>query len=264
MLKNNIKIHLQIICFTLFISCQSNKKIIKDNLVFKIYTYSFENKLKASAMPEIKKDFIFSSHKRRFEYLLLNVPKIHTHQLTNERNKIFNFFPDTLKIKESYLKKLVSDKKLNLYFKITYNALSHSKSKPHAIFNQNELMEIVSKFFYCDEVNPDTSIQSHVCIGLNGLKETKWKKDYILLEAFCFETIFNDFDKDSSIIYNSYLLEKSNSIQYFKKNIISLDNYLENVKHDLFKRMKTNLILKQELLRYYEINKDNLPFKLVN
>ena len=32
----------------------------------------------------------------------------------------------------------------------------------------------------------------HVCIGLNEVKEASWAKDYTLLEAFCFEAIFEN------------------------------------------------------------------------
>jgi hypothetical protein len=70
-------------------------------------------------------------------------------------------------------------------------------------------MEVSSKFFYCDQVNPDTSIQAYVCVGLNGVKEAKWNKDYTLLEAFCYEGIFTQFDNERSHIWDAFVSEKS-------------------------------------------------------
>ena len=100
----------------------------------------------------------------------------------------------------------------------------------------------------------------HVCIGINGMKETQWEKDYTLVAAFCFEAIFNDLDNEDSQIRGAYVSEKNESSVQFRKNITTLDKYLEDVKLDLFTRMKNNAILKEELLTYYELNKNNLAF----
>jgi hypothetical protein len=127
----------------------------------------------------------------------------------------------------------------------------------------DELMEVASKFFYCDKVNPDTSVQSHVCIGINGLKEIKWEKDYTQLAAFCYEAIFTDLDKDNSKIDESYTSEKKLAREKYRKNITTLDKYLEDVKLDLFNRMKNSTTLKEELWAYYELNNNNLSFKIV-
>ena len=123
-------------------------------------------------------------------------------------------------------------------------------------------MEVDSKFFNCDLVNPDTTVQSHVCVGINGLREVQWQKDYTLLAAFCYEAIFHDFDRDVSPISEAYDSEKKKACQKYRPHITSLDRYLEDVKLELFERMRNDAVLKKELLDYYESNKDKLAFKL--
>ena len=156
-----------------------------------------------------------------------------------------------------------SSKKLVSYFEETAKYIKNSNIPRTTSYTQDELMEVASKFFYCDKVLPDSSIQAHVCVGLNGVKEAKWEKDYTLLQAFCYEGIFNQFDNENSQIWDTFVSEKKKSADQFKMNITSPDQFLNDVKLELFKRMKNNDTLKKELLAYYELNKTNLAFNVV-
>ncbi len=248
----------------LFTSCQLNNDLIKNEIAIKIYTYQDSNAIKASAMPELKADSELQPFARRFDYLLINVSEIHQTDKFEKRNKILSLYPDTIKLKRKYLKEFIHDKKLSVYFTKTYNAIEQNQSSKKVEFSTEELMEVASKFFFCDSVLPDTTVQAHVCIGLNGVKEAQWTKDYTLLEAFCYEAIFSDFDKDSSQVWELFGDVKSQSESYFQKEMQSLESYLENVKNEVFKRMKTDSILKNNLLDYYDKNQSNLAFKIVN
>lgn len=248
----------------LFTSCQLNNDLIKNEVAIKIYTYQDSNAIKASAMPELKADSELQPFARRFDYLLINVSEIHQTDKFEKRNKIWSLYPDTIKLKRKYLNEFSTDKKLKHYFGKTYDAIQQNQSKKNVDYSTEELMEVASKFFYCDKVFLDTTIQAHVCIGLNGIKEAQWTKDYTLLEAFCFEAIFNDLDKDSSQVWESFGAIKSQSESYFQKDMQSLESYLENVKNEVFKRMKTDSILKKNLLDYYDKNQSNLAIRIVN
>lgn len=215
-------------------------------------------------MPEIKQESELTKYKGRFYYLLMNVPEIHLPEKHKERTKLSKLYPDTIKIQQLYLKKYSQDKKLAGYFEETFAPIKNPGLQISKAYTANELMEVASKFFYCDKVNSDTSVQAHVCVGLNGIKEAKWKKDFTLLEAFCYEGIFNDFDNDSSRIWESFVSEKKKSCEQYRMNITTLDQYLEDVKLNLFERMKNNNSLKKELLEYYELNRSNLALKIIN
>jgi hypothetical protein len=97
---------------------------------------------------------------------------------------------------------------------------------------------------------------------LNGINEAKWNKDYVLLEAFCYEAIFYNLDKEYSEIDETYSFEKLQACEKFKPQIESLESYLNEVKNDLFERMKNNKILKEKLLEYYIQNKTNVAFEI--
>jgi hypothetical protein len=218
----------------------------------------------ASAMPKLRSESKLNQYNRRFEYLLINVPEIHFPQKAERRKEIWDLYPDTTKLKRLYLNEYIHDEKLTNYFDLTKTAICNGNFESKITFNIDELMEVASKFFYCDKVFTDTTIQSHVCIGLNGISEANWSKDYRLLEAFCYEAIFNDLDKDISEIDESYSFEKKEACQKYKSMIVTLDLYLEDVRNELFVSMKNNLVLRTELLEYYEHNKSNLAFKIMN
>lgn len=109
---------------------------------------------------------------------------------------------------------------------------------------------------------PDTSIQAHICVGLNGIKEAEWENDYTLLEAFCYEGIFTAFDNKDSKLWDEFVSLKRKAAEKYKGGIVSLDGYLEKVKLELFKTMESSPILKQELMNYYKTNKSNLAFEI--
>lgn len=261
--KNIMTKHLSILILLLSLSCQAQRSIITDHVTIKISTYKYGNEMKVSPMPELKAESGLMKYKRRFEYLIMNISEIHLPARSKDRKRIFDLYPDTTEIKRLYLKALNDDKKLVGYFEETKAPISDPKVKVNKMYTSDELMEVASKFFYCDKVNPDTSIQSRICIGVNGLSEAKWEKDYTLLSAFCYEAIFNDLDQDVSQIRESYRSEKKNSTEQFRKNMTALDKYLEDVKEDLFTRMKNNVILQKALLDYYQLHKNDLAFEII-
>ena len=229
-----------------------------------VYTYEYEGKIQASAMPELKSESNLKDFSRRFEYLLINVSKMHQPDYAERRTKIWSLYPDTSKLKRLYLNKFIGDKNLVNYFETTYSGITDTSFKPTISFTEDELMEVASKFFFCDKVFPDTAVQSHVCVGLNGISEANWNRDYTLLEAFSYEAIFNDLVRDSSKIDESYSIEKKEACERYKSTMSTLDQYLVDVRNDLFVRMKNDPVLKSVLVKYYEENQNNLSFKITN
>lgn len=255
---------LLIIIAVLSVSYRSDNSITREHVTIVLYPYESDGKMKVSALPELKAESELNKYKRRFEYILMNVPEIHKPENADRRKKIWDLYPDTTELKRLYLNEYVQDKKLVGYFKEMAQHIQNPNMTKKLNFSQDELMEVASKFFYCDKVLPDTSVQAHVCIGLNGINEANWSKDFTFLEAFCFEGIFNDLDKDTSLIWDSFVSLKDESEIKHRSEISSLDDYLEKVKLDVFKQMKNNGILKTVLLEYYEMNKANVAFKIIN
>jgi hypothetical protein len=253
-----------ILLLSCLVSCQVSDSIIRQHVIIDVYTYEYENEKRAAAMPEIKSNSPLKKYKRRFDYLLLNISEIHLPEKSDERNEIFSLYPNKSKIKKLYLEKYIQDKRLVAYFEEALAPINNPDITRTKTYTSDELMQVASKFFYCDQVLPDTVVQAHVCIGLNGIKEAVWEKDYTLLAAFCYEAIFSDFDNDPSAIWDSFVAEKTKASQKYKPALITMDQYLLDVRLDLFERMQNNEILKQKLLDYYELNKTNLAFKIIH
>jgi len=193
---------------------------------------------------------------------LINVSQIHLPDSAERRKEIWNLYPDTLALNQRYVNEYLQDEKLNAYFEASFAAINDSKFTAALTFKEEELMEVASKFFYCDRVFPDTSIQSHVCIGLNGVNEANWVKDFTLLEAFCYEAIFDDLVKDTSELESVYLAQKKQACAKYKPTLANLDQYLLDVRKELFLRMKEERVLKSLLMDYYRVNSGNLAFRI--
>ncbi len=237
---------------------------LKEHVEVKIYAYKARGVTQVSAMPEIKEGSEYAAYKKRFDYLLINLPILHKPTAVEKRRQLNAYYPDSAKIQKAYLEEYEQDSTLMHYFKTTAAPIDNPKFLRQIQFTEAELMEVSSKFFFCDKVLPDSGIQAHVCVGLNGIKEAQWEKDYTLLEAFCYEAIFTAFDNDSSQLWDDFVLNKRESTAQFRKGIISLEQYLEHVKLELFRRMESSEVLKQELLEHYKKNQDNLAFTLTD
>ena len=227
-----------------------------------IKEYEFDGKKSVGGGPKVfKKDdklggFI-KAHDIRFEYLLF--------KNFNLFQNSFSDFPDSNKIDQDFCKNVLQDSivLVNLT-NLCPKKISNWKSSPQ-VFNLNELTMVASKFFYCDEISEsDTSIQYHICIGINGVNDLPKDKDFTLLEAFSIEAIM-------------YYLSKKNEPKFFKEfddyhSFVSLENrknftnfidMLSNVRNSCYSFMEQNEDLSAKLLRYYSQNRDNFNFILL-
>ena len=130
-------------------------------------------------------------------------------------------------------------------------------------YSKSELMKVASRFFLCDRVNPDTTIYWHVCIGLNGQEEEGWKRDFTLLEAFCFEAIFDGLrskNENKTRFMNNFLKFVKEAEMDFKN--LSFELMLEKARNEVFMKMENDNDLQILLLEYYKDNKYQLPFRI--
>lgn len=193
-----------------------------------------------------------NKYPRRFRYILLN--KSHF------QNHYDSLYPDTIRINRLYTTALSKDSLFVRYF----NWLARPFIRPdmeREKYNGNELMLVAARFFSCDGVRKDSTISSHICINLNGLKDAGFAKDYTLLEAFCFEAIFESLDKGFVENFKRYIREGE---QANRTSGATLDGYLIKVRQYCFSRMEKDESLKQALVEYYTRNTSNLPFVITD
>lgn len=193
---------------------------------------------------------------RRFHYILQNKSSF--------QNMYEKLYPDTARINQLYTASLLAD---TLFMKYFNQLIAPFSEQPAAVtkFSQIELMQVASRFFYCDAVKKDATISSHICITLNGLQGITFTKDYTLLEAFAFEAIFENYytpDKKRNLFITNFLTYIKEGEQKEKVLVASPDAYLKKVRAYCFTKMEQDKDLKQVLLDYYIKNKDSFLFRI--
>lgn len=193
------------------------------------------------------------SHSIRYEYILFkNLEKY---------KEIGEYYPDKQKIEEEFCNRVLNTPSvLSLLSSLSPEKLASWQNEPDT-FSVEELMLVASRFFYCEKVNEkDTSIQSHVCVGINGIKDLYYHKDLTLLEAFSIEAILKGLHKKNPAFYNEFITYKEAISRQNKKECKDLGSYLQQIREQCYNKMQNSKALKETLLSYYRTNRDNLKF----
>jgi hypothetical protein len=227
-----------------------------------IQTFEQNGVRKAAAMASHAPKSAYSAYKRRFDYIILNTPKIHAADQAEARKKLFGLYPDTLALKAEYLRLLFMDSTLSSNILTMMHAIDQKgegQQKTH--FTKEELFTVASRFFLIDSITPKGKIQTHICIGINGQQELANSAQFHLLAAFCYEAIFNDFEKQSSPIDSVFEFHRKEMSEIIlkdkKRNRISFYQQL------LFQKMASAAFFQQALLEYYESHRGDLPFEIL-
>ncbi len=247
------------------LSCRD--KLYKDEIdkdkfcqYFNIKTghYVADGKSHKTASAEINKitndkvSAFIQEHSRRFEYI---ITKIFTSVAKGD--KTF----DSSSLNSRFCKAISTDTFYN-YFTLLTSGDRSQRSNKSLSFTVPELMRVASRFFMCDNISEkDTAIGYHICIGINGIAELETKRDYTVLEAFCFEAIFTSLRKKSKFIddFNNFLTKASRDN---KEHFIDFQTHLTTVKNICYAFMEKDKNLENTLMKYYNQNIDNINFKI--
>jgi hypothetical protein len=234
---------------------------IASQLHIDIQTFEQNGIQKAAAMASHAPKSAYSTYKRRFDYIILNTPKIHAVDQAEARKKLFALYPDTLELKAEYSRLLFMDSTLRTNLLSMMNAIvQKGEGQQQTQFSKAQFFEVASRFFLIDSITPKGKIQTHICIGINGQQELANSAQFHLLAAFCYEAIFTDFDKEVSLIdqvFEQHRMEISEQISSGKKR-----QAIHFYQQLLFQKMASDAVFQEALLKYYELNRDNLPFEI--
>lgn len=237
-------------------SCQ-----IASQLHIDIQTFEQNGVQKAGAMAWHSPKSAYSAYKRRFDYIILNAPKIHAPDQAEARKKLFGLYPDTLELKAEYLRILIQDSTLSTNVLTMMRAIDASGvGQPKAPFSKAQFFEVASRFFLIDSISPKGKIQTHVCIGINGQQELANSAQFHLLAAFCYEAIFTDFDKEVSVIDEVFEIHRQELSEIILKD--KKRNRISFYQQVLFQKMAKDVLFQKALLEYFESHRGDLPFEI--
>ena len=197
------------------------------------------------------------AHPHRYDYLIVKYYDSLSAGITNNR---------ALNLDSVLCEKLRVHDRFTLNFSQLTPSRFQSALHSKAIFTQEEYFLAASRFFYCDTVyRHDTSIGSHICIGINGRKSLPADRDLTALEAFSFEAIFSSLTSKNSPAFASDFSEAiDTSLARHKKHFTSFDVLLRNVRQDCYTSMIQSKDLRKKLIRYYQKHKTTVNFVLEN
>jgi len=193
---------------------------------------------------------------RRFRYVLMNK--------TRFQGIYEKYYPDTIRINRLFTDSLRMDTSFMHVFGLLSMPFTGQKT-PAIRFSRQQLMTVAARFFYCQAVRTDSGIASTICVGRNGLEELGSFPDQSLLEAFCFEAIFEKY-YTSPGIKNLFIARVLSFIEEGRQRYIHLfpnkELYLQTVRQYCFEKMEQDDALATALLDYYEANKSSLAFAI--
>lgn len=235
---------------------------ITSELHVEIQTYEQNGVLKAAAMASHSPNSAYRAYKRRFDYIIFNTPALHTKEQAAARDKLFGLYPDTLAMKAEYKRLLYLDSAFSSNLLTTMSAIdAKGEGAIKTQFSEKEFFELAARFFFIDSILADTSFQTHICIGINGVNQINDQKDLTQLAAFCYEAIFSDFDREASVIDQVFEKHKNELEQKMKSGEINKAD-IEALRNELYTRMAQDLVFQKVLLVAFDLNKANLAFKI--
>jgi hypothetical protein len=232
------RIALLVICFAIT-SCGNHLQIsdVQSADLNKYFTLEktkngFTNKI--NSIRGDKVSVFIDQHKMRFDYLSFKTMM-----------KLFPMKETELSQKEERYRSMVSSRDFYTNFLSLTGTLTNPL-KPG--FSKTELMLVASRFFYCDKVNPDSSVSYHICVGINGQHLIVPTRDLTSLEAFAIEAIFYymDHDKDFFNHTNKNVREIS---EEERRSYTDKSSYLTRVRDRCFALIEKDAVLEKILLK---------------
>lgn len=206
---------------------------------------------RVNEVPVDKKQAFFKRFHRRFDYILINKVNVDGADLYKRLN-------DTAALNRRFCELFTQQKELSGYFDVLSNAQKGTKQ----MFTIEEMMQVASRFFWLDNRETDGWIY-YTCIGNNGQKESRYQKDYSVLEAFCFEAIFSCLDKRKtprfSLSADTYFDAVRAAVPEAKRQDPAI---ILAARQSLYQKMEQDAGLQDALLRYYRKYGSTFGFRL--
>lgn len=146
----------------------------------------------------------------------------------------------------------------------TLHKISINSEKPideKRTYKFNDVMDIASNFVMIDKVTSQGNYGIKICTGINALEKTQPKR-YADIEAFCFNAIYDYFQKNKST-FSDLVKEQIITISKLELGVDEQERILR-AQGALMILMFNNERFRNVIISDYEQHKDILPFKIEN
>ncbi|GEM_PF-1268063 len=202
-------------------------------------------------LPGDKKQDFYQKFHRRFEYILLN-------KMDYAKAGLHRYLKDTAELNRRFCALLTEDKQVSSYLA----TLSNEQQEKKETYTIKEMMQVAARFFWLQN-RPSEGWIYYTCIGNNGQKESRYERDYSVLEAFCFEAIFSYLEGEKSprfrIAARKYLDEIAATVPEAKRRDPDI---IFAARQSLYRKMEQDAGLQDALLRYYRKYGNTFGFRL--
>lgn len=204
-----------------------------------------------SNAPVDKKQAFYRKFHQRFEYILFN-------KMDYAEAGLYKLLKDTMELNRRFCILLTEDKQVNSYFARLANEVQGQKET----YTVKEMMQVAARFFWLQNRAAEGWIY-YTCIGNNGQKESRYEKDYSVLEAFCFEAIFSYLGKRKIPGFRTaarkYLDEIAATVPEAKRRD---PDVIFAARQSLYQKMEQDAGLQDALLSYYRKYGNTFGFRL--
>ncbi len=204
---------------------------------------------------------LFSQNRLYVDYLLQNYR-------SGEVGVIEKVLPDSVKATDLFMDQLRKDRRFEPLFKEQVahflNASGRSvtayQPQPKLSLDIDSLMTIAAQFFYAMRERPDSSLSWKVCVGVNGFMHEKHTDMRPLVEAFCFQAVFEHYEPDKPGYTTDFLANARQVTQ--ETRAFHGEERLGKARRRMTALMKSNAALRTTVVEEYEKKKSILNFTL--
>lgn len=167
---------------------------------------------------------------------------------------------DSLTIQRKFIAYLRNDVKFDSVMTRLSDKILQKPGYKDSIVSFNEVLDAAVKFFYFHKIKSTGKHAAHICIEINGIKETEpVRKPF--LEAFAYQSIFSHLDDGKYNMYNLFR-EEMKKLRPLNWGAEDNDAKVYRIQGAIYAVMFRNEKLKKLLIESYQKNKAVLPFKI--
>lgn len=140
------------------------------------------------------------------------------------------------------------------------SVIGYDRRRPRPSFTMDEVVSVAVRFFYPDSILPDGRVQTHVCIGINGVSDLQRGRD-IAVEAFVYSAIMKELKDNRHGLDSAY----QRAAHRLNRLDLSSDNRVRLIRSQgaLWTMMAQSPALRETLWADYRAQRSFLPFSIV-